>query len=95
MKTQTMAKNLLRINPPDPKNYRLSLLLSGVALFLSGMFWDRNILPVLPEHPPAPFSILADTLNIASLTGDLLMASLVFMAIFFVREAFNTPPRHV
>ena len=92
MKTQTMAKNLLRINPPDPKNYRLSLLLSGVALFLSGMFWDRNILPVLPEHPPAPFSILADTLNIASLTGDLLMASLVFMAIFFVREAFNTPP---
>ena len=88
-----MVKDLLRINPPDPKNFRVTLFLTGTALFLGGVFWNRSVLPVLNEPPfPPPTDILKGTFSLSFLTGSLLMALLVFMAARSVREAINHPP---
>ena len=95
MKIQRMAKDHLRINPPDPRSFRLTLLLTGTALFMGGGFWDRTILSALqisslPSSTPFARESLYNSLSF--LTGGLLLAVFVFLAARSIREAVDHSP---
>lgn len=92
MRIQTIAKKLLRINRPDLKTDRLLFLLSGTALFLGGMIWNRSVSPVFPVEPSTTPVAHPDTWSFPFLSSGLLMIFLVLTAARSIRQAVNAQP---